>query len=142
MPSVYKLPADIIASQGGYTHKVTITSGDLTSTTTAQTITLLSIPAGGRVASVAERVKTGFAHATATTFTSVVGVAGSTAAHLASHSLTSSTGADSAKAAATNVAYTSATNLIATISLDASSLSATTAGSVDYYVQLSDLDNI
>lgn len=138
----YRLPADVIASQGGYTYKFTVTSGDLTATTTAQAITLISIPAGGRVGAVASRVKTGFAHATATTFTSTVGVAGSAAAHLGSQSMTSSTGAASALAAASNVAYTTTTNLIATFTLDASALNATTAGSVDFYVQITDLDNI
>jgi len=140
MATVYKLPADIIASQGGFTHKVTVSSGDLTATTTAQAVTLLSIPAGGRVASVAARVKTPFAHATATTITATVGVTGTAAAHLGS--VNCITTASVALAAATNVAYTAATNLIATMTLDASALNATSAGSVDFYVQLSDLDNI
>ena len=111
---VYRIPSDIIASQGGFTHKITVSDADLTVTTTTQPVTLLSIPAGGVVGRVASRVKTAFVHATATTVTATVGVTGTVAGHLGSQSVTSTTAA-SAIAGSTNTAYTAATNLIATI---------------------------
>ena len=146
---VYELPSET-KSATGYTHKVVITSADLTETTanTAETIELLDVAAGDVVHTAAVKVVTALADASDTAFnttTLIVGDDGSTNRFVTSQELNVN-GSEVLYKAATNTAphaYTAANTVDAVFgSMAAKSLSDIDTGEVHIFLGVNKLTSL
>ena len=146
---VYELPNETKAATG-FTHKVVITHTSLTEATdnTAQTLTLLTLPADSIITNAASHLVTAFQKTGTTAYNSntlVVGISGTTNQLIASQQLnTNGTVATTRIFNSTApIAYTSSSPIIATVASMASyDLAELDAGEVHVFLSVVDLNKI
>jgi len=145
----YELPAETKAATG-YTHKVVLTHNALTTSAdnTAQTLTLLTLPADSIVKDVATHLVTPFQLTGTTAYNSntiVVGVSGTTDAFVASQQINANGTPVTARRFNSNtpLAYTASTPIIATVASMASyDLLELNAGEIHIFLSVVDLNTI
>ena len=147
--NVYELPTETKAATG-YTHKVILDHNDLTTAAdnTAQTITLLTLPADSIVTDAATHLVTSFQLAGTTAYNSntiVVGVAGTTDQLIASQQINANGTPVTTRRfnSTTPVAYTASTAIIATVASMASyDLLELTSGEIHVFLAVNDLNKL
>lgn len=145
----FELPAETKAATG-YTHKVVLTHNALTQSAdnTAQTLTLLTLPADSIVKDVATHLVTPFQLTGTTAYNSntiVVGVAGTTDAFIASQQINANGTPVNVRRFNSNtpLAYTASTPIIATVASMASyDLLELNAGEIHIFLSVVDLNAI
>lgn len=146
---VFELPYETKAATG-YTHKIVLDHTDLTTATdnTAQTITLITLPADTIVKDAATHLVTSFQLTGTTAYNSntiQVGVSGTTDQLIASQQInTNGTPVTSRRFAADNpIGYTASTPIIATVASMASyDLLELNAGEIHIFLAVVDLNKI
>jgi hypothetical protein len=147
--NVYELPTETKAATG-YTHKVILDHNDMTTAAdnTAQTITLLTLPADSIVTDAATHLVTSFQLAGTTAYNSntiVVGVAGTTDQLIASQQINANGTPVTTRRfnSTTPVAYTASTPIIATVASMASyDLLELTSGEIHVFLAVNDLNKL
>ena len=134
-------------AKSGFTHKINITHADLTAAATTETIELLTAPAGGVVRKVAFRVNTAFDGGVTSTMTLQVGdgvdpnrYVTAQVVHVDGTEILSwieSNATDSAP-----YSYVAADTVDALFTATGANVSVLTAGDMDIYVQIFDLDDL
>jgi hypothetical protein len=146
---VYELPTETKAATG-YTHKVVITEASLTQGTdnTAQTLTLLTLPADSIITDAATHLVTPFQLTGTTAYNSntiVVGVSGTTDQLIASQQINANGTPVTTRRFNSNtpVAYTASTPIIATVASMASyDLLELNAGEIHVFLAVNDLNKL
>lgn len=146
---VFELPAETKAATG-YTHKVVLTHNALTESAdnTAQTLTLLTVPANSIITDAATRLVTPFQRTGTAAYNSntiVVGIAGTTNQLLASQQVNANGTPVTAARFNSNtpVVYTASTPIIATVASMASyDLAELDAGEIHIFLAVVDLNAI
>jgi hypothetical protein len=146
---VFELPAETKGATG-YTHKVVLDHTDLTTAAdnTAQTITLITLPADSIVTDAATHLVTSFQLTGTTAYNSntiVVGVSGTTDQLIASQQInTNGTPVTTRRFNSTTpVAYTASTPIIATVASMASyDLLELNAGEIHVFLAVNDLNKL
>ena len=145
----FELPAETKAATG-YTHKVVLDHTDLTTAAdnTAQTITLITLPADSIVTDAATHLVTSFQLTGTTAYNSntiVVGVSGTTDQLIASQQINTNGTPVTTRRFNSNtpVAYTASTPIIATVaSMDSYDLLELNAGEIHIFLAVNDLNKL
>lgn len=130
----------------GFTHKVSLTYADLTAAAGSQAVQIFpktgNLPAGIVAWKAAFRLVTNFSGGAASALTMSVGDGGSATALLAAVSVLNGATPVAYKAGAPVKAYTSADNIQATFTATGANLNTLTAGEIEIYLELRDLNDM
>jgi hypothetical protein len=123
-----------------FTHKVELTFADLTTAGLTQATNLIALLSGMLIERVGFRLRTNFSGGGATSLTLQLGDAGSANRFLAAQSIWGASSPIAAAGGQTFFAYTAAENFRVTFTSVTANLNTITAGKVDVYVKLVDLN--
>ena len=123
-----------------FTHKTELTFADLITAGTSQPTNLIPVVSGMLVVRVGFRLRIPFSGGAATALTLSLGDAGSAARYLAALSIWGAAAPIAAAGSNAFFAYTAAENFRAVFTSTGANLNTITAGKVDVYVTLADLN--